>query len=125
MYTTNLTKMIDNLFPTADMTNYRLWWPGDVSHFSHEEVTSEKDGSTKITILVPGLSKEDFDLQVTQDGSLHLSTKKDITKVINRTWRLSDRADVKSISAECKNGVFTMHVPVKAKLDKSRQIDIK
>ncbi len=125
MYNTSLTRMIDNLFPATDVTNYRLWWPADVSRFSHEEVKTEKDGSTNIIILVPGLSKEDFDLEVTQDGSLHLSTKKDTSKVLSRTWRLSDRADVKGITAECKNGVFTMNVPVKAKLDKSRQIDIK
>jgi HSP20 family molecular chaperone IbpA len=88
-----------------------------------DEFLTEKDGTTKITVYVPGFAKEDFNLQVV-DSSLRLTTK-DENKKLNRSWKLSDSADTKNISAECKNGILTISVPLKAKTDKSRTVEIK
>ena len=113
----NLDKMIDDVFAVPHIR----WSTPEKNPV--DEFSTEKDGSTKITVYVPGFAKEDFNLQVS-DSNLKLTTK-DENKKLSRSWKLSDSADTKNISAECKNGILTVNIPVKAKVDKSRTIEIK
>lgn len=121
MYSTNLTRMIDNIFA---LPNYSSFWYLDTPRYSADETKYDKDGTANITVFVPGLAKEDFSLQVLENGTLELSTKEHVKEKLTRNWQLSEKADYKNIKAECKNGVFKIAVPVKTKLDKSRSIEI-
>jgi HSP20 family molecular chaperone IbpA len=113
----NLDKMINDVFAVP-----HIRW-STLEKNLVDEFTTEKDGSTKIIVYVPGFAKEDFNLQVI-DSELRLTTK-DENKKLKRSWKLSDSADTKNISAECKNGILTINVPLKAKTDKSRTVEIK
>jgi HSP20 family molecular chaperone IbpA len=113
----NVNKMINDIFAVP-----HIRWSTMETDFV-DDVSSEKDGSTKITVYVPGFAKEDFNLQVI-DNNLKLNAK-DENKKFSRTWELTDSADTKNISAECKNGILTINLPLKAKVDKSRTVEIK
>lgn len=112
-YSTSLSRMVDNIFTfpyaTLDATS------------GYDHVVSDKEG-TKITVVVPGFSKEDLKLSV-NDSYLTLTSNLE-DKKLTRTWRLSDLADTKTIKAECKNGILTINVPLKSKSDKSTNIEI-
>lgn len=112
-YSTSLSRMVDNIFAFPYMSL-------DASS-GYDYVTSDKDG-TKITVVVPGFSKEDLSLNV-NDNYLTLTSKVE-DKKLTRTWRLADLADTKSIKAECKNGILTINIPLKTKSDKSRNVEI-
>lgn len=112
-YSTSLSRMVDDIFSfpyvNLDSTN------------GYDHVVSDKDG-TKITVVVPGFSKEDLSLNV-NDNYLTLSSKLE-DKKLTRTWKLADLADTKAIKAECKNGLLTINIPLKIKSDKSRNVEI-
>lgn len=114
LYSTSLSKMVDDIFSFQHMNL-------DAS-YAYDSIKSDKEG-TKITVVVPGFSKEDLELNVS-DNYLTLSSKLE-DKKFNRSWKLSDAADAKAVSAECKNGLLTISVPLKAKSDKVKKIDIK
>lgn len=113
----NLDKMINDIFAIPHVR-----W-STLEKNLIDEFTTEKNDSTKITVYVPGFAKEDFNLQVV-DNILKLTTK-DENKKFNRSWKLSESADIKSIVAECKNGLLTIEVPLKVRNDQSRTIQIK
>lgn len=114
MYSTNLTKIIDDIFSFPYVSL-------DAS-YAYDSVKSNKE-DTKITVIVPGFAKEDLQLNV-NDNYLTLSSKLE-DKKLNRTWKLAESADIKNIQAECKNGILTLTIPVKHRLDKTRTIEIK
>ena len=116
MYSYNVNKMINDIFAVP----YVRW---SSMQLEHDDISTEKDGTTKITVYVPGFAKEDFNLQV-NDNTLKLNTR-DENKKFERSWKLADSADTKNVSAECKNGILTINIPVKAKVDKSRTVEIK
>lgn len=117
MYYTSklLTKMLDNSFQFP--YNCETF----TDSFSYDDVRTEKDGSSKITVAVPGMSKEDLILSV-NENTLCLKDKED--KKFKKFWKLSDRADFKNIGAECKNGLLTINIPIKQKVDNTHTITI-
>lgn len=116
LYNSTLTKMLDEVFtfPYGLVTD---------NAFVIDSIKTEKDGSAKITVVVPGYAKEDLDLQVS-NNTLTLSSS-DESKKFNRSWKLSEWVDLKNISAECKNGVLTVVLPVKQKTEKVLSVSIK
>lgn len=113
LYTKTLSRMLDDAFsfPLLNMDTY----------CAYDEVKHDKSG-TKITIIVPGFSKEDLQLSIS-NNHLTLSSKLE-DKKISRNWKLSDSADAKNVKAECKNGILTIDIPLKTKSDKSSIINI-
>jgi HSP20 family molecular chaperone IbpA len=91
--------------------------------FVYDSVTKQDNGSTKIEVVVPGYSKEDLKLDISNNVLTLTSELKD--KKFSRKWRLSDSIDIKSITAECKNGILSIIVQEKSKQDKTRLIEIK
>ena len=104
-------------------TAFDSYWTVAQNSFAYDESKTDKDGSTKITVVVPGLAKEDLSLSIS-DGRLTLSSKQK-ERPLTRFWNLSDSVDTKNITADCKNGILTISVPLKPKTDKSRTIEIK
>ena len=97
LYTNSLSRMLDEVFA------YQTRILDDA--FVYDSVVKQKDGQTKIDVVVPGYAKEDLKLDVS-DGILTLSS--DLKeKKFSRKWKLTDNVDVKKIKAECKNGILT------------------
>lgn len=111
-------KIVDDSFRALYYPFYRV-------DSSVEQITKQADGSTKISLVVPGYSKEDFSLEVKENGTLVLATTESCTnKKLQYTWTLSGDVDVKGITCECKNGILTILLQQKKKVDKSRLIEI-
>ena len=116
LYTTNLSRMLDEVFTLP----YHARVLDD--SFVYDSVKTEKDGSTKIDVVVPGYSKEDLKLEAL-DNILRLSCDLQNKKFV-RQWKLSDNIDVKKTKADCKNGILTIILPLKEKKDKTTSIII-
>jgi HSP20 family molecular chaperone IbpA len=110
--------MIDEVFNFPHGMPQKL---GDPS-FVYDSITTEKDGSSTITVVVPGFSREDLKIEAS-DGTLKLWCDLE-DKPIKRYWKISDNVDVKKIKAQCKNGLLTISLPLKDKSNKTTTIII-
>ncbi len=88
----------------------------DVYSSLTDEVTVEKDGSYKLTLEVPGFSREDVKLTV-KENTLNIELKRE-NKQRKASYRLGKNIDQDNIKATCKDGLLTVHCP-------TRQPDIK
>ncbi|NDC29921.1 MAG: Hsp20/alpha crystallin family protein [Bacteroidetes bacterium] len=116
LYTTNLSRMLDEVFTFPYQTKVLD------NSFVYDFVKTEKDGSSKIEVVVPGYSKEDLKLEVS-DGILKLWCDLE-GKKFKRHWKISDSVDTKKIKAECKNGILTVSLTLKEKSSKVSSITI-
>jgi HSP20 family molecular chaperone IbpA len=116
LYATNLSKMLDEVFTLP----YQFKMVDDT--FVYDSVKKEKDGSTKIEVVIPGYGKEDLKLSVV-DNTLTLSSNLE-GKKFSRKWKLSDSVDVNKIKSECKNGILTISLIEKQKDNKTTDITI-
>ena len=116
MYHNSLTKMLDQVFTFP----HELTVLND--SFVYDSISTEKDGSSKISVVVPGFSKDDLELEII-DNLLTLSSKNN-EKQLKRTWKLSSSVDTKKVSADCKNGILSIMLPLKSKSDKVYKIQI-
>lgn len=115
-----LDRLLDNAFHTA------LY--GDLYTTStgyKDLIKNEKDKST-ITVSVPGLSKEDIELEVKEEGFLLLSfnKKSDFFSYKHKSWTLDDDIDLENVSAECKDGLLTISLPRAKRLPSSKKVEI-
>lgn len=95
----------------------------------------ESEKAYKVEVAVPGMTKEDFNIQLDEDNNLVLSVEKkqekeepEHTKGSSRYLRreftyaksqktliLPDDVDIKGIKAKAENGVLTIDLPKKQK----------
>lgn len=117
---TYLEKLIDNAFRTSVYGDYGTNYTFDTGF-----VRNNKD-STTLTMAVPGLGKEDIELEVKDDGVLSLTFLKqsDLFSHKSRSWTLSEDIDVENITAECKDGMLTVTLPKLKRLPSTRKISI-
>lgn len=117
-YGSAISKLVDDVF-AYPFLGYSMTIQTDNVY---DSFVTNKDGSTVISVVVPGFAKEDLELTV-NNGQLTLKSKlKD--KKLSR-WDLSETADVQNISAECKNGILNITVPILSKKEKPRTVEIK
>lgn len=83
------------------------WNPG-VQHSSYlqENISKTADGYT-IQLLVPGIPKEDLNVEF-QGDTLRIDRKGDYL----RSYRLPQDANSEGISAELRDGILTLQVPL-------------
>ena len=117
---TYLDKLIDNAFRSAMY--------GDVFTTStgyRDLIRNEKEKSV-ISLAVPGLSKEDIDLEVKEEGVLVLkfNKKTDFFNQGHKSWALSEEVDVENVTAECKDGLLTVTLPKVKRLPTSRKVEV-
>lgn len=116
LYTTKiLTKMLNDsfVFPyNSDMFT---------NSYVYDEMSVDKDGNCKITVLVPGFSKDNLELSISDET---LSLKDNEDKKVKKFWKLSEYVDIKNIKAECKNGILTINIPPKEKINTKHTITI-
>lgn len=116
LYTNSLSRMLDEVF-TFPYETHNI-----NDSFIYDLVSTEKDGSTKINVVVPGYSKEDLKLEMT-DNVLKLWSDLENKKFV-RQWKLSDSIDPKKIKADCKNGILSITLQPRDKKDKTLSIAI-
>lgn len=117
---TYLDKIIDNAFRSAMYGNVYTTSTGFSENISHS-----KDSST-LSLAVPGLSKEDVELEVKEEGILTLRflKKTDFFKTEHRSWSLSEDIDVENVTAECRDGMLTILLPKMKRLPSSRKVEV-
>ncbi|WP_370756710.1 Hsp20/alpha crystallin family protein [Prevotella pectinovora] len=136
--------------------NRNLWMPEDFNDFFDTDFMprvsatapainvkeSEKDYT--VELAAPGLTKDDFNVNIDNDGNLHIkienkSNKKDEDKKSHylrrefsyskyeQTLLLPDDVEKDKIAASVNHGVLTVELPklVKAEEKTARQIEIK
>lgn len=117
---TYFDKLLDNAF------RYSLYEDCSTNHTGYSGlIKNEKDFST-ITLAVPGLSKDDIELEVKDEGVLCLKFLKqtDFFRQKSRTWTLSDEIDIDNVAAECKDGMLTVMLPKVKKQPVTRKISV-
>lgn len=119
LYTTKiLNKMLDDAFAFPYQTRVLD------DAFIYDSIKTEKDGTTKIDVVVPGYSKEDLKLEII-DNILKLSSELENKKFV-RQWRLTESIsiDPNKIKADCKNGILSISLSPRDKKDKVSSITI-
>lgn len=116
LYTNSLSRMLDEVFTFPHETR------NINNSFIYDLVSTEKDGSTKINVVIPGYSKEDLKLEMV-DNILKLSSDLESKKFV-RQWKISDTVDPKKIKADCKNGILSIVLSPRDKKDKTTTITI-
>ena len=144
------------VFDMLPVMNRNLWMPEEFNDFFDTDFMprvsatapainvkeSEKDYT--VELAAPGLTKDDFNVNIDNDGNLHIkienkSNKKDEDKKSHylrrefsyskyeQTLLLPDDVEKDKIAASINHGVLTVELPklVKAEEKTARQIEIK
>ena len=144
------------VFDMLPVMNRNLWMPEEFNDFFDTDFMprvsatapainvkeSEKDYT--VELAAPGLTKDDFNVNIDNDGTLHIkienkSNKKDEDKKSHylrrefsyskyeQTLLLPDDVEKDKIAASVNHGVLTVELPklVKAEEKTARQIEIK
>lgn len=90
-----------------------------------ENITNSKDSST-LSLAVPGISKEDIELELKEEGLLTIKFLKqnEFFNTQHRSWSLSEDVDIENVTAECKDGMLTVLLPRLKRLPSSRKIEV-
>lgn len=111
-------RMLDSFFEeTTDNIN----WKGSV-----REYKTNNENEYKVSILVPGLTKNDVDI-IVEDGIIKISYEKDEESIgyvesFVRSYSLPDDVSEKKISASVENGVLNVVFPKIKKKNSQRTI---
>lgn len=123
--------MLDDFFTDS-------WFPGrSLSSDTFKLDVKEKDSNYIIEAELPGISKEDIDLDLTKER-LTISVKREESNeeeketYVHRERRLSSMSrsihlgdgELSNITAKLDNGILTVVVPKKAKVSESTKINI-
>ena len=92
------------------------------SSYLNDEVTVEKDGSYKLTLEVPGFSRQDVNLTV-KENTLIVEMKRE-TKQKKASYRLGKNIDQENIKASCKDGILTISCPIRQIPSKAINVNV-
>ena len=107
--TTTFDSLFDSLFDPffASVTTPTRRTSAKNTHVSNE------DDKYVISVLAPGLDKEDFNITIT-DGTLTVATDKKATEFgttsFTKTWTLPEGTASDSITADYKQGILRLNV---------------
>jgi HSP20 family molecular chaperone IbpA len=113
---TNMNLSIDDFFNTVNRPRF-------ASYCAFEE-----DNKVIIKVLAPEFEKADLDINITERVLEIKSTKDDLSKKsfmipINERFKLTKSVDTTQSSANLKNGVLSVIMPIKSQFHK-RKIEI-
>lgn len=130
----NFSTMLDKFFDDAVKRG--------TEHFNPSTDISETENAFEVKVAVPGLKKEDFDIQM-EGQTLSISGEKKFKKeedekegrkyhrietqygYFNRTFTLPDEADLEHIEASYTDGVLEISIPKDVKKLASKKIEVK
>lgn len=92
------------------------------SYDVNDEIVQEADGSYKLTVEVPGFSRENVSLS-TKGIQLIITLQRPEKDKKTLTYRLGHKVDQTAITATCKDGILTVLCPIKAS-EQSREIPV-
>lgn len=117
---TYIEKLLDNAFRASVYGDY------GTNHTSYAGYVKNGADASTISLAVPGLSKEDIELEVKDDGILSLTFLKqsDFFSHKSRSWTLSEEIDIENVTAECNNGMLTVTLPKIKRLPATRKVPI-
>ena len=107
--TTTFDSLFDSLFDPffASVTTPTIRTSTKNTHVSNE------DDKYIISVLAPGLDKEDFNITIT-DGTLTVATDKKVTEFgttsFAKTWTLPEGTVSESITADYNQGILRLNV---------------
>ena len=144
------------VFDMLPVMNRNLWMPEEFNDFFDTDFmprvnatapainVKESDKDYTVELAAPGLTKDDFNVNIDNDGNLHIkienkSNKKEEDKKSHylrrefsyskyeQTLLLPDDVEKDNIAASVSNGVLTVDLPkiVKAEEKTARQIEVK
>ena len=144
------------VFDMLPVMNRNLWMPEEFNDFFDTDFmprvsatapainVKESENDYTVELAAPGLTKDDFNVNIDNDGNLHIkienkSNKKDEDKKSHylrrefsyskyeQTLLLPDDVEKDKIAASVNHGVLTVELPklVKAEEKTARQIEIK
>jgi HSP20 family molecular chaperone IbpA len=87
------------------------------SSHSGDYILYEEDSSVILKVLAPEILKKDIDIDVDNKFVLIKSNKEDLSnktfqRTLNYKFRLLKPVDKDKITANLKNGVLTLHMPI-------------
>ena len=118
MYTNRLDNIFDNFF--GDTLFKAPWSHRNQSQPEVNIFQSEKGYS--VELKTPGLSNEDLEVTI-EDNKLNISGNFSEQEGFKRVFELPDGADQKNISAELKDGISRINIPLIPKPE-PRKIEI-
>ena len=87
------------------------------------QVTHEEDGTIALQLDVPGLSREQLQIQI--DGKqVRLASVDGAPRQVRRNWETAHEIDASASSAKLENGVLTLRLAKRAPVDTSSQLTI-
>jgi len=92
------------------------------SYDVNDEIVQEADGSYKLTVEVPGFSRENVSL-TTKGTQLVINLQRPEKDKKTLTYHLGSKVDASGITATCKDGILTVLCPVKAS-EQPREIPV-
>lgn len=144
------------VFDMLPVMNRNLWMPEEFNDFFDTDFmprvnatapainVKESENDYTVELAAPGLTKDDFNVNIDNDGNLHIkienkSNKKEEDKKSHylrrefsyskyeQTLLLPDDVEKDKIAASVNNGVLTVDLPkvVKAEEKTARQIEVK
>lgn len=144
------------VFDMLPVMNRNLWMPEEFNDFFDTDFmprvnatapainVKESESDYTVELAAPGLTKDDFNVNIDNDGNLHIkienkSNKKEEDKKSHylrrefsyskyeQTLLLPDDVEKDKIAASVNNGVLTVDLPkvVKAEEKTARQIEVK
>jgi len=126
----NMKKVMDTFFDNADYLNY---------YKQPNANLYENDTGFMIELLTPGVKNEDISINYSNDlltitvkGPKEAEKAENITVLkkerhaidFERTYRLSDNADVEKIEAKLNNGILNVFIPKREEV-KPKKIEVK
>ena len=84
---------------------------------------SQDDKATSLSLDVPGLSREQLDLEV-EGAVVRLSSVEGAPRQIKRAWKLEHDIDLAQSQAKLENGVLTLTLARLAPENKSAKLNI-
>lgn len=118
----------EDVFDRIVNTENGVYFPADIY---------EKDGNIHVRAELPGISKDDIDIEI-KDGLLTLKSEKQEEKEVKedayyvkecrigrykRSFRLPDDIDEENVSADLKDGILSITLPRKQEV-KVKKIEI-
>jgi HSP20 family protein len=90
---------------------------------------TENEDSFDWSVDMPGIDRENIDVKIDENDTLHVSTSYENSDSTHRrsysySVRLGSRIDTEEIEAEYENGVLTVNLPKRDPQENVREIDI-
>ena len=83
----------------------------------------EDDNTWTVTLDVPGVTREDLDIEV-EGQVVRIETRKEAPRRYARTYELPQEIDVEATSAKLENGVLTLTLTKQKPVSRARRIPL-